>query len=720
MWRGKIMKQMQYIFRVLLVVVMMLTLSAAPVMSAPAKKAQTENKAKQLTPAQKKKAKAAAKKAKAKAKAAKQKQKAAAKKAKDKAKAAAQKEKEAAKRAEAKEKAAEQKEKEQAKKAKMTPEERRAFNQDLHFVDFWGGAGYSGMVNNYKNTSLNLGTAYTGDFESRFIGGGGGLIGVGYELHHRHFMMKVGPEFRLFSSQDNLNFAEPYNIQQQDYTSMIQHYQFDRLHETQMVGQIMLPVMFGGNFDRYYFLVGAKAGYTVLGSWHHSGKLTTSVTEEMGIEDWTDIPSHYLVREAKVAEHPLYDGTAKGKNPFGLDVTLSAEFGINLEEFLPADWQQANEESKHPWHFRLGAFIDYGMPIISVSQNAPFFTTHSADFRQQSVWNEPTMVTTNSIHQSPVDKTRLNSLLVGIKFTAMLQMNKPKMPNPRMQMWVEDAFTNKGIASASIYVQQEGKVRPQMRTAKKDGGLQQRYPKGNYQLWASATGYLPGDTVNYALDEDLRDTVRMSLIPTPKWEGYVHDSKSEKLITTTLAIRDRETGDTLELMTTPDAPARYSFDYGHAYDMTISAEGYHDKTVMVSDLYATEHFYVDPIIRVRRVLILKHMYFATDKTDILPTSESDLMKLYNFLTENPKIRVMITGHTDSQGSDAYNQRLSEGRSASVKAEMVKRGIDADRLETDGKGESEPIDTNDTEEGRQNNRRVEVTVLNADEAVEDVY
>lgn len=701
---------------------LMVTLSAGPVISAPADtKAKTSQTSKPMTPAQKKKAQAAAKREKDRAKAAKKKQKAADKRAKEKAKATAKKEKEAEQRAEQREKVTEQKEKAAEKKSRQTTAmERRMFNQDIHYVDFWGGAGYSGMVNNYKKTTFNMGNAYTGDFESKFIGGGGGLIGVGYELHHRHFMMKVGPEFRLFTSQDNLNFASPYDIVQQDYTSMVQHYSFDKLHETQVVGQVMLPIMLGGNFDEYYFLVGAKAGYTVLGSWKQHGKMTTSVTEQMAVEDWTDMPNHYLVQEAKLAEHPLYNGTAKGKNPFGLDVTLSAEFGINLDDFLPADWQQDNMESEHPWHFRLGAFIDYGLPLISVSNNTPFMSAAPTEMAEGTMWNNPTAVATNSIHQAPVDKTMLNSLLVGIKFTAMLQMNKPKMPNPRMQMWVEDAFTNKGIPSATVNVMQDGRRRPQVRTMKKDGGYQQRYPKGDYTMWAQATGYLPGDTIGYTLEGDLQDTVRFRLIPTPNWTGFVHDSKNERLLPATMLFTDRETGDTMLLATTADVPAHFSFPYGHAYDVTIKAEGYHDKVMPLEDLYATDHYYLDPVIRVRRVLILKHMYFATDKTDILPTSEGDLMKLYNFLTENPKIRVLITGHTDSQGTDVYNQRLSEGRAASVKAEMVKRGIDEARLETNGKGESEPIDTNDTAEGRQNNRRVEVTVLNAEDAVEDVY
>ena len=108
--------------------------------------------------------------------------------------------------------------------------------------------------------------------------------------------------------------------------------------------------------------------------------------------------------------------------------------------------------------------------------------------------------------------------------------------------------------------------------------------------------------------------------------------------------------------------------------------------------------------------IFHHIYFALNRTEILETSGEDLQTLYTFLTDNPTLRILITGHTDSQGSEAYNQRLSEGRAASVKKAMVERGIDPNRILTAGKGESEPIDTNATAEGRQNNRRVEVAVI----------
>jgi outer membrane protein OmpA-like peptidoglycan-associated protein len=83
----------------------------------------------------------------------------------------------------------------------------------------------------------------------------------------------------------------------------------------------------------------------------------------------------------------------------------------------------------------------------------------------------------------------------------------------------------------------------------------------------------------------------------------------------------------------------------------------------------------------------------------------------NVLAENSSVRVKIIGHTDSDGSDADNLALSKKRAESVKASLTKDfDIDAARLETDGKGEAQPIDKNTTAEGKANNRRVEFIKL----------
>ncbi|MCQ2310378.1 MAG: OmpA family protein [Paludibacteraceae bacterium] len=91
-------------------------------------------------------------------------------------------------------------------------------------------------------------------------------------------------------------------------------------------------------------------------------------------------------------------------------------------------------------------------------------------------------------------------------------------------------------------------------------------------------------------------------------------------------------------------------------------------------------------------------------------SEPTLADLFGYLDRNPEVRIKIMGHTDSVGKDAANQKLSEGRANAVRQELIERGIAPDRIEAVGYGETRPIDTNDTDEGRQNNRRVEVEIL----------
>lgn len=122
----------------------------------------------------------------------------------------------------------------------------------------------------------------------------------------------------------------------------------------------------------------------------------------------------------------------------------------------------------------------------------------------------------------------------------------------------------------------------------------------------------------------------------------------------------------------------------------------------------TVHFALQEVKE--KVVTLLDVHFATNKTVVLPESNQVLEDLYDFLSENPTVRIRIIGHTDAVGSVEFNQRLSEGRARSVTNEMTKRGIDKSRLEFEGKGKSEPIATNDTEEGRALNRRVEFVIL----------
>ena len=93
-----------------------------------------------------------------------------------------------------------------------------------------------------------------------------------------------------------------------------------------------------------------------------------------------------------------------------------------------------------------------------------------------------------------------------------------------------------------------------------------------------------------------------------------------------------------------------------------------------------------------------------------PESFAELNKLKLFLSENPTIRIELRGHTDTQGSDTHNLDLSDRRAKAVRDFLVQKGIVVDRIQAKGFGENMPIDSNDTPQGRANNRRTEFVIL----------
>ena len=105
--------------------------------------------------------------------------------------------------------------------------------------------------------------------------------------------------------------------------------------------------------------------------------------------------------------------------------------------------------------------------------------------------------------------------------------------------------------------------------------------------------------------------------------------------------------------------------------------------------------------------IAKVVYFVTASARITEYSQKKLDELVTILKEYPTLKANIEGHCDSRGSEAYNQKLSEDRAASVRSYLIDHGISANRLTSAGYGELRPVDTNDTPEGRLHNRRVEI-------------
>mgnify|MGYP000241439709 CR=1 FL=1 len=120
---------------------------------------------------------------------------------------------------------------------------------------------------------------------------------------------------------------------------------------------------------------------------------------------------------------------------------------------------------------------------------------------------------------------------------------------------------------------------------------------------------------------------------------------------------------------------------------------------------------VQAVIKGQKIVILDRVYFVTGEATIIDRSFKVLDAVAQTLVDNPQIlKVQVDGHTDSRGGDDFNQGLSERRAAAVMKYLVNKRVDPDRLQSRGFGESKPVDTNDTEEGMQNNRRVEFNIL----------
>ena len=111
------------------------------------------------------------------------------------------------------------------------------------------------------------------------------------------------------------------------------------------------------------------------------------------------------------------------------------------------------------------------------------------------------------------------------------------------------------------------------------------------------------------------------------------------------------------------------------------------------------------------VLTLGDVLFTTGRADLKAGAASNLDRLVTFLNQNPDRKVEIEGHTDNVGSDDYNQGLSQRRADSVRSFLVQRGIGPERILASGMGEQRPVADNESDGGRQQNRRVEVIIAN---------
>jgi OmpA-OmpF porin, OOP family len=255
---------------------------------------------------------------------------------------------------------------------------------------------------------------------------------------------------------------------------------------------------------------------------------------------------------------------------------------------------------------------------------------------------------------------------------------------------------------------------------KNDGRYETKVPEiASFSVSATADHFLPEQQTFTlpSLGNDTTVTADLYLTPIAKKlivTGTTFDKKTEQPIASRVEIQARAKRS--PVLKTVAESGKYEAELPGLgwYVVTAITEGYlnavdsveadnEDNTPLQKDLYLAP-------IEVGLTVRLKNIYFDFDKTTLKSESFTELDKVVEFLKQNRTVEIEITGHTDSKGSDDYNLNLSQGRSQSVVDYIIGRGIDSYRLAAHGYGETKPIDSNDTETGRANNRRVEFTVV----------
>lgn len=486
------------------------------------------------------------------------------------------------------------------------------------------------------------------------------MIGVGYFMRHKSkFEFRTGLEFMFLNSSTVMQSVQREGDFRYTHpgTDVMMKYHMDfmdpqsskRYTEQQNRFSVGLPVMFGAQFSRYYFLVGAKVNMGVWGGYSMRSPLTTYLEDPTLIDDLTNMPNHTL-QTTEVRN--------SGSLKFGLDVTGSAEFGISLDEWMPSSALTIGRgRVKMPVSYRLGVFADYGFLNINANKKDGSLLHFSGDSYQDNGDGSFTIAAKdlntvaprsvlNANDQDIAPHSVINPLVVGAKFTVMFQVS----PKPKPE-----------------------KKRPRTRPRPKV----------------------------------------IQVVPDPNFfYCLVSDFETSKPLDANVLLYNLENPtDTVFASVTDVATGFTQKEMGNGqFGIRVTRDGYIDYNDTLFQVLS-DTIYVDlQPIKKNTIVILHNLFFDTDKTEIRDISTQSLEDLYQLLLKNPDMRIQITGHTDNTGSNRYNKRLSEGRAKAVYNEMVRRGIDPSRMTWRGRGSSEPIDTNDTPEGRAENRRVEFMIL----------
>lgn len=200
-------------------------------------------------------------------------------------------------------------------------------------------------------------------------------------------------------------------------------------------------------------------------------------------------------------------------------------------------------------------------------------------------------------------------------------------------------------------------------------------------------------------------------------QGAVLDAKTLKALQANIRVTNTETNELVfeDESDLVDGTFLATLPIGHNYAVHIQHKGYLfaskqyalDKAEFANEAFQTE-ILLQPIEK-GSTSLLNNIFFAVNSYQLLPSSNADLSAFVSLLKINPSASIEIAGHTDNTGNPQANQLLSENRAKAVRNYLIEQGIASDRLTVKGYGQTAPIADNETEEGKQLNRRTALTV-----------
>jgi len=200
-------------------------------------------------------------------------------------------------------------------------------------------------------------------------------------------------------------------------------------------------------------------------------------------------------------------------------------------------------------------------------------------------------------------------------------------------------------------------------------------------------------------------------------KGTIKEASSHKPLEAIIEIVDNQKNIVISSFKSNSASGKYlvSLPAGKNYGIVVKKEGhlFHSENIDVPADATFEQIEKDielKNIAVGSNIVLKNIFFDFNKATLRPESTNELQRVKQLLKDTPNLKIEISGYTDSKGTNEYNKTLSEGRAKAVVDYLINLGITANRLVYKGYGENNPISTNETEAGRQLNRRTEFKVI----------